>query len=87
MNRKYTEEQIVNILKEAQAGMKAEELCRKYNVSTNTFYKWRQKYSGMEASDVKRLRALEDENRRLKHIVADLTLDNQALKAINAKNW
>jgi putative transposase len=87
MNRKYTEEQIVNILKEAQAGMKAEELCRKYNVSTNTFYKWRQKYSGMEASDVKRLKALEDENRRLKHIVADLTLDNQALKAINAKNW
>jgi putative transposase len=87
MNRKYTEEQIVNILKEAQAGMKAEELCRKYNVSTNTFYKWRQKYSGMEASDVKRLRALEDENRRLKTIVADLTLDNQALKAINSKNW
>ena len=87
MNRKYTEEQIVNILKEAQAGMKAEELGRKYNVSTNTFYKWRQKYSGMEASDVKRLRALEDENRRLKTIVADLTLDNQALKAINSKNW
>lgn len=87
MNRKYTEEQIVNILKEAQAGMKAEELCRKYNVSSNTFYKWRQKYSGMEASDVKRLRALEDENRRLKTIVADLTLDNQALKAINSKNW
>ena len=87
MNRKYTEEQIVNILKEAQAGVRTEDLCRKYNVSTNTFYKWRQKYSGMEASDVKRLRALEDENRRLKHIVADLTLDNQALKAINAKNW
>jgi len=87
MNRKYTEEQIVNILKEAQAGIKTEDICRKYNVSTNTFYKWRQKYSGMEVSDVKRLKALEDENRRLKHIVADLTLDNQALKAINSKNW
>jgi putative transposase len=86
-NRKYTEEQIVNILKEAQSGVKVEEICRKYNVSANTFYKWRQKYGGMEVSDVKRLKALEDENRRLKHIVADLTLDNQALKAINAKNW
>lgn len=86
-NRKYTEEQIVKILKEAQSGVKVEEICRKYNVSANTVYKWRQKYSGMEISDVKRLKALEDENRRLKHIVADLTLDNQALKAINAKNW
>jgi len=87
MKKRYTEEQIVNILKEGQAGMKTEDLCRKYNVSTNTFYNWRQKFSGMEVSDVKRLRALEDENRRLKHIVADLTLDNQALKAINSKNW
>ncbi len=86
-NRKYTEEQIVNILKEAAGGIKVEDICRKYNVSGNTFYKWRQKYAGMEVSDVKRLKALEDENRRLKHIVADLTLDNQALKAINAKKW
>lgn len=86
-NRKYTEEQIVNILKESQAGIKTEDLCRKYNVSANTFYKWRQRYGGMEVSEMKRLRALEDENRRLKHLVADLTLDNQALKAINAKNW
>lgn len=86
-NRKYTEEQIVNILKEAQAGIKTEDICRKYNVSGNTFYKWRQKYGGMEVSEMKRLKALEDENRRLKHIVADLTLDVQALKAINSKNW
>lgn len=86
-NRKYTEEQIVNILKESQAGIKTEDICRKYNVSANTFYKWRQRYGGMEVSEMKRLRALEDENRRLKHIVADLTLDNQALKAINSKNW
>jgi len=86
-NRKYTEEQIVNILKESQAGIKTEDLCRKYNVSANTFYKWRQRYGGMEISEMKRLKALEDENRRLKQIVADLTLDNQALKAINSKNW
>lgn len=86
-NRKYTEEQIVNILKESQAGIKTEDLCRKYNVSANTFYKWRQRYGGMEISEMKRLKTLEDENRRLKQIVADLTLDNQALKAINAKNW
>lgn len=86
-NRKCTEEQIVNILKESQAGIKTEDLCRKYNVSANTFYKWRQRYGGMEVSEMKRLKALEDENRRLKHLVADLTLDNQALKAINAKNW
>jgi len=86
-NRKYKEEQIVKILKESQAGIKTEDLCRKYNISANTFYKWRQKYGGMEVSDVKRLHALEDENSRLKQIVADLTLDNQALKAINSKNW
>jgi putative transposase len=85
--RKYTEEQVVNILKESSSGIRTEDLCRKYNVSPNTFYKWRQKYAGMEVSDVKKLRALEDENRRLKTIVADLTLDNQALKAINSKNW
>ena len=85
--KRFTEGQIVNILKESAAGMKAQDLCRKYNVSANTFYKWRQKYSGMEISDVRRLKTLEEENRRLKHIVADLTLDNQALKAINSKNW
>jgi len=85
--KRFTEEQIVGILKEAQTGIKTEDLCRKYNVSTNTFYNWRQKYAGMEVSDVRRLKCLEDENRRLKHIVADLTLDNQALKLINSKNW
>lgn len=87
MNRRYTEEQIVKILKENQAGARAEDLCRKYNVSINTFYRWRQKYAGMEVSDIKKMRSLEDENRRLKQIVADLTLDNRALKEINSKNW
>lgn len=85
--KRFTEEQIVGILKEAQTGIRTEDLCRKYNVSTNTFYNWRQKYGGLEISEVRRLRCLEDENRRLKQIVADLTLDNQALKAINSKNW
>jgi putative transposase len=85
--KRYTEEQIVNILKESEAGMSTVELCRKYAMSQNTFYNWKAKYGGMTVSDIRRLRQLEDENRRLKQIVADLTLDNQALKAINAKNW
>lgn len=87
MDRKrYTEEQIIAVLKEAQAGVSCADLCRKHGMSDATFYKWRAKYSGMEVSDVKKMRQLEDENRRLKHLVADLTLDNQALKAINEKN-
>jgi putative transposase len=85
--KRYTEEQIIAVLKEAQAGVSALELCRKHGISSPTFYKWKAKYSGMEVSDVRKLRQLEDENRRLKHLVADLTLDNQALKAINSKNW
>lgn len=88
MSRKrYTEEQIATILKEAETGIGTTELCRKYGVSQNTFYKWKDKFGGMTVSDIRRLRQLEDENRRLKQIVANLTLDNQALKAINAKNW
>jgi putative transposase len=87
MNRRYTEEQIVNILKEAQAGSRAEDLCRKYNVCINTFYRWKQKYSGMEVSDVKKLRALEDENRRLKQMVAEQALELRATKDLLSKNW
>jgi len=85
--KRYTEEQIASILKESEAGVSTVELCRKYGMSQNTFYKWKDKYGGMTVSDIRRLRQLEEENRRLKQIVADLTLDNQALKAINAKNW
>ncbi|NLO91988.1 MAG: transposase [Elusimicrobia bacterium] len=85
--KRYSEEQIAGMLKENEAGISAVELCRKYGMSQNTFYKWKQKFGGMEVSDIRRLRCLEDENRRLKQIVADLTLDNQALKAINGKNW
>jgi putative transposase len=85
--KRYTEEQIVQILKEASSGIPAAELCRKYGMSEPSFYKWRSKYAGMEISDLRKMKSLEEENRRLKHIVADLTLDVRALKAINEKNW
>ena len=84
---KYKEEQIVGILKEVEAGITVSEICRKYGISDATYYNWKAKYGGMAASDVKKLRQLEDENRRLKHLVADLTLDNQALKAVISKNF
>ena len=84
---KYSEEQIVNILKEGEAGISVADLCRKYGMSDATYYNWKAKYGGMATSDVKRLKQLEDENRRLKHLVADLTLDNQALKDVISKNF
>jgi putative transposase len=85
--QRHTEAEILAMLKEQEAGMKTADICRKYNVSQNTFYGWRAKYSGLELSDLKKLRALEDENRKLKSIVADLTLDNQALKAVLSKKF
>lgn len=85
--KRYTEEQIVRVLKEAETGVATADLCRKYGMSDASFYKWKAKYAGMEVSDLRKMKSLEDENRRLKHLVADLTLDNQALKAINGKNW
>jgi putative transposase len=84
---RHTEEQIIAVLKDAQAGIGVQELCRKHGISDATFYKWRAKYAGLEVSDVKKLRQLEDENRRLKQMVAEQALDIQALKAITAKNW
>ena len=87
MAKRHTEEQIIGVLKESEAGMKTSELCRKYGISDATFYKWKDKYGGLTISEARRLRVLEEENRRLKHIVADLTLDNRALKEINSKNW
>lgn len=84
---RYTEEQIIAVLKEAEAGMKAQDLCRKHGISDVTFYKWRSKYGGMEVSEARRLKTLEDENRRLKLLVADLTLDSQALKLVVSKKW
>lgn len=85
--KRYTEEQIVTILKEAAAGAKTDEICRKYGVSPTTLYAWRTKYAGMEVPDIKRLRALEDENRKLKHMVADQALEIRAIKELLTKNF
>ena len=87
VRNRYTEEQIIGILKEAEAGAKTSDLCRKYGVSVPSFYKWKAKFSGMTVSDAKRLRTLEDENRRLKQIVAEQTLDNRILKDLLSKNF
>jgi len=84
---RFSEEQIIGVLKEAEAGLKVGELCRKHGISDATYYKWKAKYGGLEVSEARRLRRLEDENRRLKHLVADLTLDNQALKAVLGKKF
>lgn len=84
---RYSEEQIIGILKEAEAGMPIVELCRRHGISDATYYNWKAKYGGMTVSDAKKLKQLEDENRRLKQIVADLSLDNQALKAVISKNF
>jgi len=85
--KRYSEEQIIRILKQAQTGMKVADVCRENGISDATYYKWKSKYGGMEINEAKRLKALEDENRRLKQIVGDLTLDNQALKAVVEKKW
>ena len=84
---RFTEEQIIRILKEESAGLPIKELCRKHGVSNHTIYRWKAKFSGMEVSDARRLKSLEDENRKLKRIVADLTLDNTMLRDINSKKW
>ncbi len=85
--KRHTEEQIIGILKQLDAGTAMTDICRQYNISNTTIYKWKAKFGGMEVSDAKRLRGLEDENRKLKTIVADLTLDVQALRALSSKNF
>jgi putative transposase len=82
---RYTESQIVKILKEVEAGRSAKDVCREYGISQGTFYNWRAKYGGMEASDVKRLKELEQENRRLKQMYANLSLEHHALKDVLEK--
>ena len=82
---RFTEEQIIGILKEHQAGMSASELCRKHGISDATFYNWRSKYGGMEVSEAKRLKQLEDENAKLKRLLADAMLDNVVLKDLLGK--
>lgn len=85
--KRYTEEQIVKILREAEAGIPVAELRRKYGFSDASYYKWKAKFGGMEISDVRRLKALEEENRRLKRIVAEQALDITALKDVVEKKW
>ena len=87
MAKRFKEEEIVKILKEAESVGNVREVIRKYNVSEQSFYRWRQKYDGMETSEVRRLKDLERENAELKKVVAELTLDNRMLKDINAKKW
>jgi putative transposase len=87
MAKNHTEEQIIAVLKEAEAGVKTPEICRKHGISDATFYKWKSKYAGMEVSDLRKLKALEDENRRLKQIVADQALDILAIKSVLSKKF
>ena len=82
---KYSEHQIVRILKEVEGGRTVREVCREYGFSDATYYNWKAKYGGMEASDIRRLRELEEENRRLKQMYADISLENRALKDVISK--
>ena len=85
--KRFKEEQIIAVLKEAEAGVSVAELCRKYGICDGTFYNWKAKYGGLTVNEARRIRSLEDENRRLKHIVAEQALDIQALKAVVSKNF
>jgi putative transposase len=87
MKKRFTEEQIIKVLKEYEAGTGTADLCRRHGVSPATFYKWKAKFSGMEVSDARRLRLLEAENAKLKRMVADLHLDIDMLKDVNSKKW
>ena len=84
---RFTDEQIIRILKEHHAGVSAIDLCRKHGISDATFYKWRAKYGGMDVSDAKKLKALEDENAKLKRLLAESVMDNATLKEMLTKNF
>jgi putative transposase len=85
--KRFSEEQIIGILKENEAGVSVAELCRKHGVSDASIYKWKAKFGGMDVSEAKKLRTLEDENSRLKRLLADAMLDNAALKDLLGKKW
>ena len=85
MKKRFTEEQIVRILQEAEGGMSTRDVCRKHSIAEQTFYRWKSKYGGMDVNEARRLRQLEEENRQLKHVVAELTLDVRALRGVLAK--
>lgn len=85
--KRYSEEQIIRILGEHRAGKSAKELCAEHNISNATLYNWKRKYGEMDVNEARKLKSLEDENARMKKIIADLTLQNDLLKEINAKKW
>lgn len=87
MKQRFTEEQIIKAIKEHEAGVKVPDLCRRLNISTGTFYNWRSKYAGMEASEARRLRELESENSKLKKLLADKLLEVEAMKDVLSKKW
>jgi putative transposase len=84
---RFSEEQIIAILREHEAGAKTADVCGRHGVSDATFYKWKAKYGGMEVSDARKLKGLEDENRKLKKLLAEAMLDNAMLKELNSKKW
>ncbi len=86
MKKRFTEEQIIRILKEHEGGKKAADIVREHGIAEQTFYRWKSKFGGMDVSEAKRLKQLEEENRRLKEMVADLSLDNKILKDVISKN-
>lgn len=86
MKTRFTEEQIIKILKEHEGGKRAADIVREHNITEQTFYRWKSKFGGMEVSEAKRLKQLEEENRKLKELVADLSLDNRILKDVISKN-
>lgn len=85
--KRFTEEQIIGVLREQEAGAKTADLCRRHGISEATFYNWKAKFGGMDVSDAKRLKALEDENGKLKRLLADAMLDASALRELLAKKW
>jgi len=87
MKNRFTEEQIIGVLKEAEAGKKVAEVCRKYGISDATYYNWKAKFGGMTVSDAQRLKALEAENGKLKRLLAETMLDNAALKDVVSRKW
>lgn len=87
MKRRFTEEQIIGILKQHESGVSTSDICRQHNISSATFYKWKSKFGGMNVSEAQRLKQLEAENAKLKRLLAESMLDNAALKDVLSKNW